>query len=403
MAGALTGIKVLELTRVSPGAFCAMMLGDMGAEVLKIEAPPSSGPSTGSGISSMDAKQAAFSYTNRNKRSVGVNLKAPEGQKILHQLVAASDVLIEGFRPGVMQRLNADFDTLQQVNPRLVYCSLSGFGQNSPYRDLPAHDLNYLAMAGVLNLIGTPDRPPAIPLNLIADYGGASMHGVVGILLALYARSRTGRGQHIDVSYLDTTISLLAATPLMQHVFAGGSIPQRGSGPYTGLYPFYTTYETKDGRLLSVGCSEPWLWENFCKALDRPDLAKYYRRPEHVERAANAEEQEVRTQIQTIMRQRSRDEWIAYLTDKNVCIGAVNTIAEVFEDPQVQHRQMLLEHASPTAGQVRQVGIGLKLSDTPGEVRRLGPRLGEHTDEVIGALGYSRDDIAQLRTRGVIG
>lgn len=402
MAGALEGIKVLELTRVSPGAFCAMLLGDMGAEVLKIEAPTSSGPATGSGISSQDAQQAAFSYINRNKRSLALNLKAPEGQSILHRLVADADVLLEGFRPGVMQRLNADYATLRQMNPRLVYCSLSGFGQNGPYRDLPAHDLNYLSIAGVLNLIGLADQPPAIPLNLIADYGGATLHGLLGILLALYAREHTGNGQHVDISYLDATLSLLAATPLMQDIFSGGAIPKRGQGTYTGLYPFYTTYETRDGQLLSVACSEPWLWENFCKALERPDLARYHRRPEHVERVANAEEQEVWEQIQTILRQRTRDEWVAYLTDKNVCIGPVNTIAETFDDPQVQHRQMLQELDSPTVGAVRQVGVGLKLSDTPGSIRRLGPWLGEHTDEVLSALGYNQADQKRLRASGVV-
>src|SRR5262245_49264357 len=166
MAQALAGITVLELSRVSPGAFCTMLLADMGADVLKIETPPASHTAAGSGISAADARQAAFSYVNRNKRSLGLNLKAPQGQQILHQLVTNADVLVEGFRPGVMQRLGADYATLSQLNPRLVYCSLSGFGQSGPYRDLPAHDVNYLALSGVLNLIGTADRPPAIPLNL---------------------------------------------------------------------------------------------------------------------------------------------------------------------------------------------------------------------------------------------
>jgi crotonobetainyl-CoA:carnitine CoA-transferase CaiB-like acyl-CoA transferase len=403
MAGALAGMTVLELSRVSPGAFCTMMLADMGANVLKIETPAVAGEAPGSGVSALDERRAAFSCLNRNKRSIGVNLKAPEGQQILRQLVASADVLVEGFRPGVMQRLKADYPTLSRLNPRLVYCSLSGFGQNGPYRDLPAHDLNYLAMSGVLNLIGTADQPPAIPLNLIADYGGAALHGVVGILLALYARQRTGCGQHVDVAYLDATISLLAATPLMQNVFATGFIPQRGHGPYTGQYAFYTTYETKDGKLLSVGCSEPWLWENLCAALGCPELGRYYRRPEHLERAPSAEEMQVREHLQALFRQRTRDEWMALLRDKNVCIGPVYTLAEVFSDPQVQHRHMLVEHHSPTAGVVQQAGIALKLSETPGSVRHLGPRLGLHTDAVLAALGYSRDDVARLRERGIIG
>jgi crotonobetainyl-CoA:carnitine CoA-transferase CaiB-like acyl-CoA transferase len=403
MAGALAGTTVLELTRVSPGSFCTMILADMGADVFKIETPPALSPESGSGISARTERQAAFSSINRNKRSLGLNLKAPEGQTILHQLVAKADMLVEGFRPGVMQRLNADYATLSRLNPRLIYCSLSGFGQDGPYRDRPAHDLNYLAISGVLNLIGEAGRPPAIPLNIIADYGGAAMHGVVGILLALYARHRTGRGQHVDVAYLDATLSLLAATPLMANAFADGVLPQRGHGPYTGLYAFYTTYETHDGRYLSVGCSEPWLWENLCKALGRPDLARYYRRLEHLTRAPTPEEASVREQLQAIFAQRSRDDWLAYLADKNVCIGPVNTAAEVFADPQVQHRQMLLAHRTSDGEVVRQAGIALKLSDTPGSVRHLGPRLGQHTDEVLSDLGYAQDDRQRLRAQGIVG
>jgi len=375
----------------------------MGADVLKIETPPALSPESGSGMSARTERQAAFSYVNRNKRSLGLNLKAPEGQAILHQLVAGVDVLVEGFRPGVMQRLNADYATLSRLNPRLVYCSLSGFGQDGPYRGRPAHDLNYLAISGVLNLIGEVGRPPAIPLNIIADYGGAAMHGVVGILLALFARHRTGRGQHVDVAYLDATLSLLAATPLMANAFTDGVMPQRSHGPYTGLYAFYTTYETQDGRRLSVGCSEPWLWENLCKALGRPDLARYYRRIEHLTRAPTPEEASVRAQLQAIFLQRTRDDWLAYLADKNVCIGPVNTAAEVFADPQVQHRQMLLAHRTTAGEVVQQAGIALKLSDTPGSVRHLGPRLGQHTDEVLSALGYGQDDRERWRAQGIVG
>lgn len=403
MAGALAGTTVLELTRVSPGSFCTMILADMGADVLKIETPPALSPESGSGMSARTERQAAFSYVNRNKRSLGLNLKTPEGQAILHQLAAGADVLVEGFRPGVMQRLKADYATLSQLNPRLVYCSLSGFGQDGPYRDRPAHDLNYLAISGVLNLIGETGRPPAIPLNIIADYGGAAMHGVVGILLALFTRHRTGRGQHVDVAYLDATLSLLAATPLMANAFADGVMPQRGHGPYTGLYAFYTTYETQDGRRLSVGCSEPWLWDNLCKALGRPDLGRYYRRIEHLTRAPTPEEASVRAQLQAIFLQRTRDDWLAYLADKNVCIGPVHTAAEVFADPQVQHRQMLLTHRTAAGEVVQQAGIALRLSDTPGSVRHLGPRLGQHTDEVLSALGYSQGDRERLRAQGIVG
>jgi alpha-methylacyl-CoA racemase len=190
----------------------------------------------------------------------------------LRKLAAQADVLVEGFRPGVMKRLGADYDTLAADNPRLVYCSLSGLGQDGPYRDFPAHDINYLSLAGVLNQLGQPDEPPTIPLNLVADYGGASMHGALGVMFALFARERTGRGQLVDVAYLDATISLLAAVPPFMAFFGGGPEPRRGLGTYDGSRPFYTTYECADGKLLSIGCTEPHLWHNFCDVVDRPDL-----------------------------------------------------------------------------------------------------------------------------------
>src|SRR5215470_15845692 len=396
--GVLDGIRILELARVAPAELPAMMLADMGAEVLKIETPEKDRDASDEWV-----RRTIHTFVNRNKRSMTLNMKSAEGQAVFKKLAATADVLVEGFRPGVMKRLGADYETLHKLNPRLVYCSLSGFGQDGPYRDRPAHDLNYLAVSGVLNLIGEVGRPPAIPLNIIADYGGAAMHGVVGILLALFARHRTGRGQHVDVAYLDATLSLLAATPLMANAFADGVMPQRGHGPYTGLYAFYTTYETQDGRRLSVGCSEPWLWGNLCTALGRPDLARYYRRIEHLTRAPTPEEASVRAQLQAIFLQRTCDDWMAYLADKNVCIGPVNTAAEVFADPQVQHRQMLLAHRTAAGEVVQQAGIVLKLSDTPGSVRHLGPRLGQHTDEVLSALGYSQDDRERLRVQGIVG
>src|SRR5499426_3205618 len=396
--GVLDGIRILELARVAPAELPAMMLADMGAEVLKIETPEKDRDASDEWV-----RRTIHTFVNRNKRSMTLNMKSPEGQKVFKKLAATADVLVEGFRPGVMKRLGADYDTLRTLNPRLVYCSLSGFGQDGPYHDRPAHDLNYLAISGVLNLIGEAGRPPAIPLNIIADYGGAAMHGVAGILLALFARHRTGCGQHVDVAYLDATLSLLAATPLMANAFADSVMPQRGHGPYTGLYAFYTTYETQDGRRLSVGCSEPWLWDNLCQALGRPDLVRYYRRIEHLTRAPTPEEASVREQLQAIFLQRTRDDWLAYLADKNVCIGPVNTAAEVFTDPQVQHRQMLLEHRPPQGDIVRQAGIALKLSDTPGSVRHLGPRLGQHTDEVLSALGYGQDARERLRAQGTVG
>jgi crotonobetainyl-CoA:carnitine CoA-transferase CaiB-like acyl-CoA transferase len=301
-----------------------------------------------------------------------------------------------------MKRLGGDYETIRKINPRVVYCSLSGFGQNGPYRDYPAHDINYLSLSGVLGLIGEPDRKPAIPLNLVADYGGASLHGALGIMLALFARERTGRGQHVDVAYLDSTLSLLGATPNLRFFFSDGLAPRRGAGFLGGSYPYYAVYETKDKKLLSIGCTEPWLWENFCKAIGRPDFVKYSRLADQFVRAANAEEVKAREEIEAIIRTRTRDEWYDSLVKLDVCVGKVYDVEEVFEDPQVQARQMVVETEHPEVGKVKEVGIAIKLSETPGAVRHAGPYRGEHTDGVLRQLGMSEPQIKQLRDTRVV-
>jgi crotonobetainyl-CoA:carnitine CoA-transferase CaiB-like acyl-CoA transferase len=395
--GVLDGIKILELARVPPAEMPGMMFADMGADVLKIETPD---PQRDTSLEAQ--RREAFAFVNRNKRSLSLNLKAPDGQAIFRKLAAGADVIIEGFRPGVMARLGADYETIRALNPRLVYCSLSGFGQDGPYRDYPAHDMNYLSLAGVLGLIGEADRKPAIPLNLVADYAGASLHGALGIMLALFARERTGRGQHVDVSYLDTTISLLAATPNMRFFFSDGAAPRRGQGFLGGSYPYYAIYETRDGKLLTIGCTEPWLWENFCRAIDRPDFARFARKPDQFVRAANAEEEAARREIEAIIGTRDRDEWYDMLVKADVCVGKVYDVQEMVTDPQVLHRRMIVDVQHPRHGAVRQVGIAIKLSETPGTLRAAAPAPGEHTDDVLKTLGLSPPEIAALRSKGVI-
>ncbi len=393
--GALDGIKILELARVLPGEFCTMLLADMGADVLKIETP-------GTPESEEEKRREAFAYANRNKRSLALNLKAPEGQALFHNLARTADVIVEGFRPGVMTRLGGDYETIRRINPRIVYCSLSGFGQDGPYRDYPAHDLNYLSFAGVLGLIGEPDRKPAIPLNIIADYGGASLHGALGIMLALFSRERTGKGQHVDVAYLDTTLSLLAATPSLRFFFSDGLAPRRGAGFLGGSYPYYAVYETKDRKLLSIACTEPWLWENFCKAIGRPDFAKYSRLADQFVRAANPEEIRAREEIEAVIRTRTRDEWYGFLVKQDVCVGKVYDVEEVFEDPQIRARQMVVETEHPEIGKVKEVGVAIKMLGTPGAVRRAAPYRGEHTDQVLKDLGLPPEEIQSLRAKRVV-
>jgi crotonobetainyl-CoA:carnitine CoA-transferase CaiB-like acyl-CoA transferase len=396
MMGVLDGIKVLEHARVPPAELPGMFLADMGAEVLKIDTPLAE-PEDEDG-----RRRSAFVYVNRNKRSLALNLKAPEGQAVLKKLAAQADVLIEGFRPGVMKRLGADYETVKAINPRIIYCSLSGFGQNGPYRDYPAHDGNYLSLAGVLGLIGEPGRKPVFPLNIVADYAGASMHGALGVMLALFGRERTGRGQLVDVAYLDTSVALLAATPNMRFFWSDGLAPKRGEGFLGGSYPYYAVYETKDGKLLTIGCTEPWLWANFCKAIDRPDFVKFARQPEQYVRAANAEEVRCREEIEAIIRTRNRDDWYDFLAKADVCVGKVYDPEEMVQDPQVQARDMVVEIHHPLHGTVTQFGQPIKLSETPGAIRTAAPYTGEHTDQVLRDLGMSDSEIKALHDKKVV-
>lgn len=404
MTGPLSGNLILELTRVAPGSFAVMMLADMGAEVIKVDTPPEAGTATGSGVlaGEQDVRSAAFNHLNRNKRSIAINLKDPAGQRVFQQLARKADVIVEGFRPGVMKRLGGDYDTLKQLNPRLIYCSMSGYGPDGPYKDLPGHDINYLSFGGVLELIGEADRLPVVPLNIVADYAAASMNTIIGILLALMARQTTGRGQQVDVSYLDGVIALLGATPNFRKFFPEGIVPKRGENALGGAYPYYSVFEAKDGKLVTLGCMEPWFWERVCRALEREDLIPLHFTFQHFFSKPDARTQEAMDWLRGVFKTRTRDEWFEFFRKHDVCVGKVYTLDEVFEDPQVRHRQMILEVEDSRVGKVKMVGIPIKLSDTPGQVRWVGPYLGENTDEILKELGHSPQSIAQWREQGVV-
>ncbi|MFC1885472.1 CaiB/BaiF CoA transferase family protein [Thermodesulfobacteriota bacterium] len=402
MAGPVEGLKVLELVRVGPGAYTTRMLADMGAEVLKIETWPQNKPTVGSGGSSADTRQAALNHLNRNKQSMALNLKSTEGRKILDELVAQYDVFVEGFRPGVTKRLGADYERLKKINPKLIYCSLSGYGQDGPYRDLPGHDINYISFGGALSLIGEADRPPTIPMNLVADYASAALHGIIGILLALYSRQNTEKGQYIDVSFLDGVISLTSLVPEVRDFFSDGSLPKRGESALSGNYPYYAVYETKDGKYFTLGCVEPWFWENMCDALGKEEWKKYAFQAEHFTTKYEPAFQKIKLEMEDIFKTRSRDEWFEFLKGHDICIGKVYTWDEVFDDPHVAHREMLIEIEDPYAGKVKQVGVPIKFSETPGGIRSLGPSLGQHTTAVLKELGYNSNTISEFREKSVV-
>lgn len=403
---ALEGIRILDLTHLAPGALCTMILGDLGADVIRIEAPPGvGGRGAGLGISPMGEegrKRAAFDALNRNKRSVGLNLRSEQGREIFRKLAQTADVIIEGFRPGVVKRLGVDYESMRAINPRIIYCSLSGYGQDGPYSKFSGHDVNYISIAGALNLIGTPDRPPVVPLNLLADFAGASLHGVIGVMAALAARDKTGAGQYVDISYMDGAMSII--TWFISQYFSSGALFKKGETWFHGAYPYYGVYEAKDGNYVSIGCVEPWFWENLCRAVGKEEYIPYCISPEHfLQKPEGDKWEEISSNLRQVFLTKTRDEWFDFLAEKDVPVGKVYGLDEVFSDPQVLHRKMVVEVEHPTVGKVRQPGIAVKLSETPGKIRRLAPIFGEHTEEILRELDYSQSQIAELRQSSVIG
>jgi len=347
-------------------------------------------------------REAIYFAPNRNKKSIVLNLKSEAGRQVFYRLAQQADVIIEGFRPGVGKRLGVDYDTISKMNSKIIYCSLSGYGQDGPYHTFPGHDINYISMAGVLGLIGPREGPPVIPLNLVADFAGASLYGAIGILTALVARNKTGKGQYLDVAFIDGAIAL--TTFFTKSYFLSGELPHRGETALHGAYPYYGIYETKDGKYITIGCIEAHFWENLCRLLGREDYIPYHFNSEHFVIKPEGEKwEEIRSYLKQTFLTKTRDEWFELLTQNDIPAGKVYTLDEVSTDPQVLHRQMVIEVEHPTLGKIKQVGIAPKLSDTPGKVRSLAPLLGEHTDEVLRQLGYNQKEIESLRQEGAVG
>lgn len=392
MLQALQGIKIVDLTKHAPGPFCTMVLGDLGAEVTRVEqAVPQS--YHGDRDDKKERRDAAFNALNRNKRSIALNLKHPVSQKILHTLCEQADVFVEGFRPGVVDRLGCDYSTISSINPRIVYCSISGFGQSGPYRTLAGHDINYISIGGALHAIGAQGGPPAIPQNILADYAAGGLHAAVGILSALMARGHTGKGQFVDISMTDGVIYLLSS--LASEYFREGVTPTRGDTKLSGAAPYYAVYECSDLKYLSLGCIEPHFWEPLCIAIGRRDFVPF----QHDE----SKYPEISAYLTELFHTKTRDEWVTFLSDAgDIAVSPVNSLDEVFLDPQVQHREHPLLVGTLEDKPVYQIGIGPKLSDTPGSVRSLGPITGEHTQEILAELGFPNSRIQKLVKDGTV-
>lgn len=385
---ALEGIKVLDLCRGYPPAYAAMTLADFGADVIKVDPVGFVSPSVLQ-MQTTEEKLAAYRAQDRNKRSIKINLRSEQGRGVVYRLAKKADVLIENSRPGTMEHLGIGYEALKDINPKIIYCSVSAYGQDGPYRDLVGHDANLIAVAGLLSLIGPKDGPPTIPSNFLADMAGAGLCSLIGILIALLAREKTGRGQFVDISYTDGAFSLLSFEVAMY--FLTGQVRRRGETFQTGSDPCASVYKTKDGEYVAIFFMEPQFWANFCRSIGREDMiARQY--PQN-----DKERQEMFTFLRELFLTKTRDEWWEWAKDKQIMFGPVHYLEEALVDPQLLHRQMVLEPEHPTLGKVVQVGSPFKLSDTPPRFRSFGPIPGQHTDEILQGLGYSEQQIEELK------
>jgi len=377
--GALSGITVIDLSRLLPGPYCSMILADHGARVIAVE------------DKRFLADGLFFNLVNRNKEHMSLNLKTEKGKEIFFRLIQNADVVLEGFRPGVVDRLGVGYETVQKVNPKIIYCSITGYGQDGPFRERAGHDANYLSYAGVLDLIGEADRPPSIPGVPIADIAGGSMNAAIGILLALFARQNTGKGQYIDISMTDGMVAFLPTALIFRQ--RTGQEPARADGLFSHRYACYNTYETADGQFLSIGALEKRFWIQLCDLLGRPDYAEL--------QYDDQRRIEIIDSMRHTFKQKTLDEWNTVFGDKDICWGRVQSLSEVLEDPLFRQREMVIEIEGNDGKTTKTLGVPVKLSDTPGAVRTLPVDFGASTPEILRELGYSGNEIKRFEEEGV--
>jgi crotonobetainyl-CoA:carnitine CoA-transferase CaiB-like acyl-CoA transferase len=390
--GALSGFKVLDLSRLLPGPFCSMLLADMGADVIKVE-----DPKQGDYIRwwpPLIGKNSGFHVVlNRNKQSLTLNLKLPEGKELFKRFVREADVLLEGFRPGVMTKLGLGYETLKIINPQLVYCSITGYGTEGQRAQKAGHDINYLALNGVLSHSGREGQPSMTGVQ-IADLGGGALLAAFSIVTALLARERLGVGQFIDVPMMD---GALAWNCLRWGKYLGDKqIPSPGDDFLNHGFACYNIYETRDGRHMSLGALEPQFWKAFCLAAKRPE----WNQPNYFEPGPH--QQALQQEVASFFRQRTLTDWIDHFKGIDCCCEPIMNLAEVMEDPDMKTRQMVVEMMHESWGAYRQLGIAPKFSLTPGTIKTHAPELGEHTSSILGELGVSPDEIRELRMKGAI-
>ena len=388
----LEAIRVLDLTRLLPGGYASLLMADLGADVIKIEEP-----GKGDYIRWTPPIVGEFSSAhialNRNKRSASLNLKTEAGRDAFLRLAEKCDVVLESFRPGVMDRLGVGWSALKDRNPALVYCAISGYGQDGPRAQEAGHDANYIGFAGVLGIIGEEGRRPALPGVQIGDLAGGGMAAVISILAALLRRSATGRGEFCDVSMMDGAFSWLSIHAA--EFVATGHEPQRERMHLSGAYPCYRVYPVADGWI-TVGALEPQFWSALCEGLERPDLADDAF-------AVGERRDEVIAELERIFSKRTKAEWLEAFEGLDACVGPVNNFEEAFQDPQVVARSMIMEGDVPGVGTWKHVGNPLKIGQSRDEILRIPPpHLGEHTEQVLTEAGFEQAAIDELRAAGAI-
>ncbi len=400
MAGPpLADVRVLDLTRLLPGGFCSLLLADLGAEVLKVEdtgmgdyvrwAPPYYGDEEMNG---QGTRSALYLSLNRGKRSIRLDLKSEGGRDAFLRLAERYDVVLESFRPGVMDRLGVGYQRLREANPGLVYCAITGYGQDGPNALRAGHDMNYLGLNGILGLSGAAGGAPTQAAAQIADLGGGALMAAVGVLAALHERQRSGEGQEVDISMTDGSMAWLAM--VAGGYFAGGEVPRRGEGQLSGGLLCYFPYEASDGWV-SCGALEPKFWAAFCNGAGRPEL---------IESQFEAPGSEAWRAVAAVFRSRSREEWRAFNDEHDCCIEPILELDEALESELTRARQMVVEVDQPGIGPVRQLGLPIKLDRTPGDPTRPAPAFGEHTAAVLGEVGYSDAEVeALLSSRAAAG
>lgn len=393
---ALEGIRVLDLTRALAGPFCTLMLGDNGADVIKVEIPGTGDDTRKWGPPFIGEESAYYLSINRNKRSLTLNLQDAQAKEVFMKLAKDTDVVVENFTPGVMGRFGLDYDAVKAVNPKVVYCSISGFGQDGPYRNRPAYDQIMQGVGGLMSITGEPDGEPQKIGIAVTDIG-AGMWSAFAIMAALHHREKSGEGQYIDISMLDAQVAWL--TYQAAFFFANGEAPKRMGAAHPTLVP-YQAFMCNDGKYINVAVGSERIWGRFCQGMGREDLK------DHPDYATNSVRVNNRgamvSMLQEIFLTRPVAEWVEDLQAANVPCGPINDLADVFADPQVLARNMYLEMAHPTLGSIKQTGLPIKFSLTPGGLDRHPPLLGEHNQEILQSLGYSDADVQSLKDQSVI-